>query len=213
MPAQRTDTVRSFKPYLCSAGEPLWDINASHDDGSPGLLAMLLTTAQLRRTREVQFPSENCRSCGLLIAPLGYGAYRPVFHLAGKLHPSPGCDVCKACYIYSEDNLLHNAADARPPCTCPEDAVACGQKRHGCKLHVVNAYKLVPEGVTHLRRKPTRETTECLLTDRMRTLQDLYDELCSSFEDVSAQIEVMMKEYDIWAKTPYHRYEIPYDLL
>ncbi|KAJ7732041.1 hypothetical protein DFH07DRAFT_781030 [Mycena maculata] len=188
------------KPYLCSVVEPLWDIN-------------------LLRTREVQCPSDTCHSCGLLIAPLGYGAYRPAFNLAGELHPSPGCDVCKACYIYSEDNPLHNAADARPPCTCPEDAVACGRKRHGCKLHVVNAYKLVPEGVTHLRRKPSHETAEHLLTDRMRALQDLYDELCSSFEDetqlenVSAQIEVMMKEYDIWAKTPYHRYEIPYDLL
>ena len=83
----------------------------------------------------------------------------------------------------------------------------------------MNAYKLVPEGVTHLGRKPSRETAKRLLTDRMRAVQDLYDELCSSFEDeiqledVSAQIEVMMKEYDIWAKTPYHRYEIPYDLL
>ncbi|KAJ7776572.1 hypothetical protein DFH07DRAFT_766764 [Mycena maculata] len=191
----------------------------SHDVGSPGLLAMLLTRPQLLRTTEVQFPSDTCRSCGLLIAPLGYGAYRPAFHLAGKLHPSPGCDVCKACYIYSEDNPLRNGANAQPPCTCPEDAVACGRKRHGCKLHVVNAYKLVPEGVTHLRRKPSRKTAERLLTDRMRALQDLYDELCSSFEDetqledVSAQIEVMMKEYDIWVKTPYHRYEIPYDLL
>ncbi|KAJ7728445.1 hypothetical protein DFH07DRAFT_969877 [Mycena maculata] len=210
MPAKRPKKSPPRKPYLCSVVEPLWDINASHDDGSPGLLAMLLTRPQLLRTREVQFPSDTCQSCGLLIAPLGYDAYRPAFHLAGELHPSPGCNVCKACYIYSEDNLLRNAADAQPPCTCPEDAVACGQKRHGCKLHVVNAYKLVPEGVTHLRRKPSRETTEHLLTDWMRALQDLYDELCSSFEDetqledVSAQIEVMMKEYDIWAKTPYH---------
>ncbi|KAJ7747616.1 hypothetical protein DFH07DRAFT_775941 [Mycena maculata] len=160
------------------------------------LLAMLLTRPQLRHTREVQFPSNTCRSCGLLIAPLGYSAYRRAFHLAGELHPSPGCDVCKACYIYSEDNLLRNAADARPLCTCPEDAVACGRERHGCKLHVLNAYKLVPEGVTHLRCKPSWETAECLLTDRMRVLQDLYDELCSSFEDetqledVSAQIEM-----------------------
>ncbi|KAJ7723617.1 hypothetical protein DFH07DRAFT_783505 [Mycena maculata] len=127
--------------------------------------------------------------------------------------------IWRANSIQVPDNPLRNAADAWPPCTCPEDAVACGRKRHGCKLHVMNAYKLVPEGVTHLRRKPSRETAERLLTDRMRALQDLYDELCSSFEDetqledVSAQIEVMMKEYDIWAKTPYHRYEIPYDLL
>ncbi|KAJ7723616.1 hypothetical protein DFH07DRAFT_783504 [Mycena maculata] len=115
MSAERYKTPPPRKPYLRSVVEPLWDINASHDDGSPGLLAMLLTRPQLLRTREVQFPSDTCRSCGLLIAPLGYGAYRPAFHLGGELHPSPGCDVCKACYIYSEDNPLRNAADAWPP--------------------------------------------------------------------------------------------------
>ncbi|KAJ7722264.1 hypothetical protein DFH07DRAFT_783855 [Mycena maculata] len=158
MPAERPKTSPPRKPYLRSVAEPLWDINTSHDDGSPGLLAMLLTRPQLWRTREVQFPSDTCRSCGLLIAPLGYGAYRPAFHLAGELHPSPGCDVCKA-------------------------------------LHL-------SRGRSSVWTRETQVQIACCLFE---------DE--TQLEDISAQIEVMMKEYDIWVKTPYHRYEIPYDLL